>query len=107
MHRLRWTNADEYAQNFYTGGSLSHRWIEAISTLLDGGHVEAGSIGNGLYMLLRVQVSIGSGNCRKLSFTQVRYRLRKFEIRVEIRVVIAATLASPPTCIQGQVHEVG
>src|SRR6266849_6208979 len=52
-------------------------------------------------------VSFGSWNCRVLSVIYGWDRLRERESWIEVGVVGAAAVASPPTGIQGELHEVG
>jgi hypothetical protein len=47
-----------------------------------------------------LQVGIGSGDCRELPFAQIRDRLRELEFRIEVGVVGAAAIPSPPTSIE-------
>src|ERR1700686_4318731 len=64
-------------------------------------------VGNSLDMILRGQVVIISRNCRKLSMAQGRDCLRKHERGIEIGIVCAAAVSSPPTGINGEWHKVG
>src|SRR5438477_5610639 len=102
MHRLGGTDADENSQHFHAGRPLRHRRIEAVSTLLDRGHVESRSVCDCLNMLVRMKIGISSGNCGKLAPMQIRNRLRELETRIKIRIVIPSAVASVPTGIEGQ-----
>src|SRR2546428_7543716 len=64
-------------------------------------------VGDGLKEVGIASVSVGPWNCRVLSFIQIRDGLWEREIRIKVRVVRAAAIASPPTGIQGELHEVG
>jgi transposase len=54
----------------------SEAWIEAVTALFDGGHVEPGRVRDGLNMRIGMQVGVSSRNRRKLSFAQVGDGLR-------------------------------
>ena len=90
MHRLSRADADQDAQDFHTVGPLRHRWIKAVTTLLDGGKVECRGIGDRLKELRMVHVIVGPGNGRMLASEQSRNRLWKLEVGIKIRVMGAA-----------------
>ena len=62
MHGFSRADANQDAQNFYAGRTLSHGRIEAIPTLFNRGHVEGCSVRDGLKKIGIVGVVIGSGN---------------------------------------------
>src|ERR1700730_4001648 len=63
-------------------------------------------LADGLDVVGRVQVGVGSGDCRELSLTQIRDRLRKLEIRVEVGVMGTAAVPSPPASVESELHDV-
>lgn len=106
MHGLGRPDADQDSQHFHAAGSLRHRRIEAVAALFDGWHMEAGSVGDRLDVKVGGQIVIGSRNRGELAFVQIRDRLWKHEIGIEIGVITAAAVASPPTRVQGELHEI-
>src|SRR5260221_12818051 len=114
MHCLGWADTEQDAQHFWIGDSLGQRGVEARATLLAESKIEYHCVGcsaecvKGGWVISRfkaLQVSIGSGNGRKLPFTQPRDCLSK---RVtEIGGLCAAAVPPPPTGVHGELHEVG
>jgi hypothetical protein len=93
-----------------TSGSvtpLRERRVETGATLFDRGKMKARCVGDRLEVERRLQVGIGSGNCLKLPFRQAGNCLGKREVGIEIRVVVAAAVAGPPTGVHSQFHQVG
>src|SRR6516165_4017523 len=74
VHCLGWTDAKEDPQNLRVGYSLSKPRVEAGTTLLDKGEVEARREGNRHDQVSVVRVSISSGNRRVLPTIQTRDR---------------------------------
>ena len=68
--------------------------------------MESRRVGDCLDVVMRVQVGIGSGDCRKLSLVQIRDRLGKHEIGIKVGVIGTAAVASPPTGVESELHEV-
>src|ERR1022692_321074 len=99
VHRLGRTDADQNSQDFHTRGSQRHRGIEAVATLFYCWKMEAGRIRNRLKEVGILCIVVRPGNCRVLSNRQGWNRLWESEIGVKIRVMRAAPVPSPPTCI--------
>src|SRR5450432_1870831 len=106
MSGLDWPDAKQNSQNFRIVSALSKSGVQAVATLFDSREVECRRIGNGLDVIIRRQVGIASRNGRKLPCMQVRNRLGKHEVGFEIRVMVGATVSSPPTGVQGKLHQV-
>src|SRR6266571_2581163 len=87
-------------------GPLGHRRIQAVTTLFDGRKVESRGICDRLKEVRILGVIIGSGNCRMLPSGQSWDGLRELEIRIEVRVMGTAAVASPPTGVQRELREV-
>ncbi len=104
MHRLGWPDAQHDPQDLDAGYALRQRWIEARPSLFDSSEVKSSRVGNGLNVLVGCQVRIGSGNCGMLVYRQTGNGL--WERITEIRVLRAAAIASPPTGVDGQLHQI-
>src|SRR5437899_3084190 len=103
---LGWADTKQDSQHFRIAYALSQRRIETGATLLNKRKVESGSVGDGLEVVRWPKVGIGSGDPQKLSGTQTRDCLGKREAGIEIGVVRAAAIPSPPTGVNGELHEV-
>ena len=97
MHGFSGTNADQDSQHFHASGSLCHCGIEAVAALFDRRKMESGGIRDRLQEIGVCCVSVGPGNCRMLPRKQSWDGLRELEIGIEVRVVGAAAIPSPPT----------
>src|SRR5205085_4493480 len=106
MSGLSWADTEQNSQHFRVAHPLSKRWIEAGATLLDERKVKSRRVGNGLDVVIRHKVVVGSRNCGKLPLTQTRDCLRKHKRGIEIGVVSAAPVPSPPTGVHSELHEV-
>ena len=106
MHGLGGTDADQDSQHFDTAGPLRHRRVEAVATLLDGRKVESRRVGDCLDVVGRGQVGIGPGDCRELPAVQARDGLWKLKPWIKVGILGAAAVASPPTGIERELHEV-
>jgi hypothetical protein len=67
VHCLSRADADQDSQDLHTAGPLRHRWIKAVTTLLDGGKMECCGVGNRLKELGMVYIVVSPGNGRVLS----------------------------------------
>ena len=106
MHGFSRADAEEYSQDFHAAGPLCHRRVKAIATLFDGRHMERGSVGDGLEVVSWGKVGVGSGDCCKHPRSQAWNGLWKHETRIQIGVIRGAAIPSPPTSIQGELHEI-
>src|SRR5439155_6296452 len=105
VHCLGRADADQDAQDFDAAGPLRHRWIETVPTLFDGRKVESRGVGHRLNEVRVAQISIGPGNCRMLSNRQSWDGLRKDEVWIKVRVMVAAAVPSPPTGVKSKLRE--
>src|SRR6516165_12405638 len=94
---LGWTDAEQDSQNLRVGYSLSQLGVEAAAPYLDEPKVECRRVGDRLDVEQRAEVVIVPGNGRKLPLTQGWDRFDKREPRIEIGVVGAAAVPTPPT----------
>ncbi len=106
MHGLGRANADQDSQHFHTGGPLRHRWIEAVTALLDSRKVERRRVGDRLKEVGVFGVLVIPWNGRVLPRVQARDCLRKHEIGIKVRIVRATAVPSPPTCIESELRQV-
>ena len=70
------------------------------------GDVVGGGVGNGLDVLVRVQVIICPRNGRKLPLFQIRDRLLESSW-IDVGIIRAAPITRPPTGVDGKLHQVG
>src|SRR5437868_15297165 len=106
MHCLCWAYADQDSQHLHTGGPLRHGRVKAVASLFDRGKVESRSIRDRLKEIGILCIFIGSGNCRMLPVRQGWYGLRELEIGIQVRVMGAAAVASPPTRVQRELRQI-
>src|SRR5439155_4685143 len=106
VHGLSGADADQDSQDFRMSGPLRHRGIEAVTTLFDRRKVKRRSIGDRLKEIRIRCVSIRPGNCRMLPNGQSRDRRWEGEVRIQVRIMVATSVASPPTGVQGKLREV-
>lgn len=104
MHRFRGADADQYPQDFNAAGPLRHSWVKTIAALLDGWKVKACCVRNGLKKIGIGSVVVGPRNGCVLADGKRRYRLRERKVRIEIRIVITAAVARPPTRVERELH---
>lgn len=88
-------------------GALRHGGIKAGATLLDRRKVETRRVRDGLKKIGVTGVRVRPGNCRMLAFEQIGDGLREDETGLQVRVVIAAAVTSPPARVNRELHEVG
>src|ERR1700722_5720836 len=100
MHRFGWSNADENSKDLHTRRTLRHRRVKTVAALLNRWEMEPRGVRNGLQKVRIRCVVIRSRNCCMLANRQAWYCLRKREIRIEIRIVVAAAVTCPPARIQ-------
>src|SRR5581483_10776339 len=98
-------NTEQNAQNLWIADPLGQRWVEAGATLLDEGEVEARRIGYCLDVIVGGEITIVSGNRRKLPLHQTWDGWR--EGATQIGVLGTAAIAGPITGVYRELHEVG
>ena len=106
VHRLGGPDADQYAQNLDTCGSLRHPWIEAVSPLLDGWHVETRRICNSLKKVWIGDIVVCPWYCGMFTLKQGGDGLRENEVWIEVRVIGIAAITGPPTRVECELHQV-
>src|SRR5579863_8266483 len=85
---------------------LCHCWIKRGATLLDGRKVKAGGVGDGLQNGGIAGVPICARDGGMLPGGQSRNRLRKNKIGLEVGVMVSDAVASPPTGVHRELHEI-
>src|SRR6185312_8874417 len=93
VHGFGGSYADENAQDLDAGGPLRHGGIQAVAPLLDGGHMEAGSVGDGLKEVRIGGVGVSARTRSVLADSEGWHSLGEREVRIEVRVVLAAAIA--------------
>src|SRR5438876_2070074 len=88
------------------GYALRERWVQAVAALLNSRKVKCGGVGDGLNVRVGSQVGIRSGNRGKLPSGETRDRLGKHEPGIEVRIVCPAAVASVPTGIHSEAHQI-
>ena len=104
MHCLGGTDAEDNAQNFRMGYSLSELWVKARPALLNSSKVKTRRIGDCLDVVLGNQVVIVAGNCWMLTHRQTGDCL--IESITEIGILVTYPIAREPAGIHGELHKV-
>src|SRR5438067_2414098 len=85
VHRLGRADADQDPQHLNTGCSLRHGRIKAVSSLFNCRHMKRCSIGDGLNVLVGMQVGISSGNRCMRTCKQIWHSLSERASGTEVR----------------------
>src|SRR3954452_10462218 len=101
MHGFGRPDADQDTQDLDVRCPQRHRWIQAVTTLFDCREMKRGGICDHLKEIRISGVAICSGNRGMLSSEQVRHRLWKHMVRIQIRVVIRIAVPRPPAGVDG------
>src|SRR6516164_8258785 len=113
MRDLDSPDAKQYSQYLRTGNALCKHRVEAGTALLDEGKVKTGGVCNGLSEIRDIHrlagiwlyIVIGAWDSGVSIHAQSRNGVGK--CIPEVRVLGTAAIASPPTRVDGELHQVG